>query len=193
MGCDVVAFEPQSRLHPLLDISLQLNGFQKKIQVHKKAITLTTGEIANFAMVKGNWGKSQMKEMIDENNVDESTFTEISVPTVRVDDVVFRNVLLMKIDVEGFESIVLQSSERLFGSYNVSFVLVELNKEYTTLESYSKMLHFMSTRGFDPYSLKARLSTEKMLPDVLPEELLVTNIDCLFINRHLASRSSLPL
>jgi FkbM family methyltransferase len=50
---------------------------------------------------------------------------KISVPSVRLEEVVKEDVLLLKVDVEGWEWSVMQGAEALLKNYNVENIIME--------------------------------------------------------------------
>ncbi|MBT7958998.1 MAG: FkbM family methyltransferase [Akkermansiaceae bacterium] len=116
-GCRVVAFEPQPGARELIRQSLRLNYF------NYEKITLLPGVVGTHdgtgsISLDGEWGMRSMASDISSEKASVSQF--------RLDRIIKEDVHLLKIDVEGFEHLVLAGTSDLFSHYNVFNILLEI-------------------------------------------------------------------
>jgi len=111
MGFNVISFEPMNRNVAKFMASVVRNGFENRITLYQNAVTYTSGDSVTMIETHAtNQGNGQMNKLDALSN---GIYGQGYVNTIRIDDVIDTNVLLMKIDVEGFESGVLNGAKRL--------------------------------------------------------------------------------
>lgn len=100
----VVAFEPDRRNFSLLEKHMKLNGLEAQAELHRVAVSDKAGECAFLAD-----GSNQARIITSPNHRDTQT---VSVVTL---DGIFagRRVDILKVDVEGFEEMVLRGARGL--------------------------------------------------------------------------------
>jgi len=116
LGCRVVAFEPGNPMFYYLQMSTMLNDFSQ-VKMYQKVVDRTEGR--KTMNIAANWGFS---------SVSANTSATDSVPAVTLDDQFKEDILLLKIDVEGYEDNVLNGAKQLIKNYNVENIICETKK-----------------------------------------------------------------
>eukprot|EP01116_Phalansterium_solitarium_P001271 TRINITY_DN11061_c0_g1_i1.p1 TRINITY_DN11061_c0_g1~~TRINITY_DN11061_c0_g1_i1.p1 ORF type:complete len:379 (+),score=139.78 TRINITY_DN11061_c0_g1_i1:70-1206(+) len=162
MGCQVVAFEPQPRLVPIITMSTQVNGLTQRFKLINRIISDTDQDKLKIRYAKGMcWGCSvvQKAEPGDVSN----DMTHI-IESTRIDMHVNSDVLLMKVDVEGFEVIAIESAQNVFDNYVVSNLLIEWSPKRWPhgLDRGTKLLEKLYDMGYviRHYDLRMHLPKE---------------------------------
>ncbi|KAG2497667.1 hypothetical protein HYH03_004406 [Edaphochlamys debaryana] len=125
LGCRVIAYEPVPLFRWFLEYNVHVNDLMSRIDI--RAVVVSQERDRSMTMVvptTGIWGTAG----IDGLNIDKSIEgkkEEIDVPSVRLEDEVKEDVLLMKVDVEGWEYAVIQGAEGLLSKYNVENIVME--------------------------------------------------------------------
>lgn len=117
----IVAVEPVARNLELLARNVARNGLTERVQVIPKAASDRNGETGFWAGPgeQTGWGGIAAAGM----------HTNLTVPSVRLDDAIgIRDVSVMKIDVEGSESMVLRGCEALLRGRHIAHVYFEQNE-----------------------------------------------------------------
>jgi len=110
-GCRVKAYEPHPGPYYFFQISSYLNKFNDLIEMNNKGVDDKAG---GFYM--GNIDDWSIAKVEDEG---------IYVETVSLDDVIKENILLLKIDVEGYEDNVLKNFNSLLAKYDIENIVCE--------------------------------------------------------------------
>lgn len=136
-GCRVVAIEPQPPLCKLNTLSGILNGVSDRITIHNAALGSRTGEMV-VVSAEGPFGTV----------LSERTARSFTVNSMALRDLVPTDVLLLKIDVEGYEARVLEG----LGSYSAANYLVEMKDVGESERSWikSKIADGFTAWVFDP-------------------------------------------
>ncbi|WP_034161005.1 FkbM family methyltransferase [Sphingomonas sp. ERG5] len=120
----VIAFEASPNVFKRLAGNVAANGMGDRIDAHAKAALDQTGEIT-FAVgpdEQTGWGGLAVEGS-----------KGLTVPAVRLDDIVGdRRVAVMKIDVEGADSLVLRGCERLLREKLIDCIFYESNRARMT-------------------------------------------------------------
>eukprot|EP01099_Mayorella_cantabrigiensis_P008025 TRINITY_DN7385_c0_g1_i1.p1 TRINITY_DN7385_c0_g1~~TRINITY_DN7385_c0_g1_i1.p1 ORF type:complete len:400 (-),score=101.02 TRINITY_DN7385_c0_g1_i1:335-1492(-) len=152
MGCRVISFEPQPRLGVLFRTSLALNGVSKRVTLHNNIITSNPRDTKPLKIVyqPGCWACSFVEYA---EPGDRSTSNSFIIPPIKIDDAVDEDVLLLKIDVEGFEVKALTSAEHLLTTRKVENILIEWSPTRwprcgTTLEEGTAWLERLYDMGY---------------------------------------------
>jgi FkbM family methyltransferase len=118
----VIAFEPSSRVLPLLRENIERNDLAGQIEVRAEAAGAETGTAAFEPGPEGayGWGRFAVMES-------DRTSQTVEVPAVRLDDSLAGcgPISLLKIDAEGFDGYVIKGSETLLRSKQVRHVWME--------------------------------------------------------------------
>ena len=141
-GAKTIAFEPVSTEFSALEANVALNDIKNLVDLRKTAVGSKTGTV-NFT--KG-WGAGSKIIRDDE----EGTSTSITTLDAAIDD---KNIRLIKVDVEGFESEVIKGALRVLSGPSPLALIIEL----IGLAGYElgidiKSIHSMITDlGFVPF------------------------------------------
>ena len=152
-GCITTAIEPIEDSFQLLQKNIELNKVKNKVTPLNIGMADKAGRL-NFTISKGQNNKVAAKQ---DNN-------SISVITNTLDNVCKRVPALLKIDVEGFETKVIQGAKNILHDPNLKAVIIEmmgLGEQYGFDES-KIHLHLLDL-GFKPYQYNPneRLLTEQ--------------------------------
>ena len=115
-GCRVIVFEPIPNIIRYLNLTVAVNGFQNRIAVHQSAASDKVGK-GSASMNCYDTGLSGVNSKGD-----------IGIVMEKIDDVVSEDVLLLKIDTEGYEDAVLRGAEKLFANHKVDNIICETKK-----------------------------------------------------------------
>jgi FkbM family methyltransferase len=118
-GCRVVCVEPQPHVRSLLELSVAINGFDDLVTVHSNFLAASEGEAAFMSEVFTS-GESAVTK----------TRTGMPVVSTTLDALVDEDVLLLKIDLEGYELQALAGAERLFAQRAVENLIVEIKPPF---------------------------------------------------------------
>ena len=123
-GCRVVAFEPLARLADHLDRSVARNRLDSRVHVERLAV----GEVRKTALLYVSRRRDDGSHSLVAGVPAEST-TEVRVPVVPLDEYAstspFGPPTVMKIDVEGYESRVLDGARELLAAEEPPIVILE--------------------------------------------------------------------
>lgn len=137
LGHRVLSFDPQPHCASLLTLAVALNGFDCQIEFHNKYVSnkpdekmvsyKRTGCVGTYPNDNDNgWGSYFRRPLTSIPGAND----EIEISGVSLDDLLSpstHDIILLKIDVEGHESHVFQSAEKLIDGGAVQNILVELN------------------------------------------------------------------
>jgi len=172
MGCRVKSVEPQPRLLDIFNFSLSLNGVRDRVQLYNNIVTDEKGKKLKIMYAEGCWACSWV-ESAKEGEVD--TEKSYIIPSIAVDEFVNEDVLLLKIDVEGFEVHALKSAKNLFKNHKVRNILIEWNparfpRAHTTIEESTGMLEQLSMDGYviRHYELRMQYPRQGLPETVFP-------------------------
>jgi FkbM family methyltransferase len=150
VGAETIAFEPIPSTFEILQKNLALNGLQSD-RVHALNLGLGSQE-GSLAFTKS---EDTVNDVATEQEI--SSGDILQVPVGKLDDVLekysLKDVVFMKIDVEGFETEVLRGGSGLLNDKRLQAVIIELNgsgERYGYDENWIHEL-FLSN-GFSPYS-----------------------------------------
>jgi FkbM family methyltransferase len=122
-GCRVMSYEPIPDAFYFLKLAVFMNGYEDRVILHEKAVDKVNGE--SLMQLRGDWGisiiipgKKDKKEMKD----------IVMVQTVALSSEIKEDVLLLKIDVEGFEDNVWQGMVSILNKYNIENIICETKK-----------------------------------------------------------------
>ena len=125
MGCRVLAFEPVPQFRAFLEYNVHLNGLGNLVQITPNVVSNVSG--ASLTLIvpsNGIWGTAGIDGLNIDKNV-QGSHQKITTTSMTVTDAVKEDVLLMKVDVEGFEWSVMKGAAGLLSSYNVENIIME--------------------------------------------------------------------
>eukprot|EP00960_Hanusia_phi_P070906 767425-Hanusia_phi.AAC.2 len=124
--------------------SIKANGYENLITVYNAALGNSHKYVRMTPAHETNRGNFVVRENVKENG----QYGIDYVVMVRLDDLIYENVLLMKIDVETFEYFVLDGARNLLCNNIVENIVIEyepsVHQECSTL----KFLNWMSRLGY---------------------------------------------
>lgn len=125
LGCRVIGYEPIPVFRAFFEFSAYLNNVMHLVDIRSQVVSHERGKTMKMVVpARGIWGTAG----IDGLNIDraiESSKEELDVPSVRLEDEVKEDVLLLKIDVEGWEWSVVKGAEGLLKGHKVENVIME--------------------------------------------------------------------
>eukprot|EP01097_Dermamoeba_algensis_P006075 TRINITY_DN382_c1_g3_i1.p1 TRINITY_DN382_c1_g3~~TRINITY_DN382_c1_g3_i1.p1 ORF type:complete len:447 (+),score=122.05 TRINITY_DN382_c1_g3_i1:85-1425(+) len=174
MGCRVISFEAQPRLLPLFKFSIAMNGLEDQVTLYNNIITDQPTAKLKIVYQPGCWACSFVEPVPAGQDVVTNANTFL-IPPVKVDDIVQEDVLLMKIDIEGFEVRGLESSKRLLTEHNVENILIEWSpsrwpRAQTTLQEGWQWLEKLYDMGYviRHYELRMEYPREGLKKESFP-------------------------
>jgi len=123
-GCRVLGFEPQPLLVKLANLSSNLNGFENRVDIRNNIVGSVSGKDYSISL---DFGYATVSR---DNKLDENKKYTVS-KSIRLDDVIKEDVLLLKIDIEGYEDELFKGiSDSFYRKYKIRNILVEMKKLY---------------------------------------------------------------
>lgn len=175
MGCRVHVWEGHPTNAAMITLSVGMNGLWDLVTVHNNVCTdeahplVFTGH-AMDGHVQGSYEKSDndaFKNILREEGRYHNE-EGVVVQPLRVDDVIHDEVLLMKVDVEGYEPHVFRSARGLVNARKVRYILMEYNMwRAMTMEQGVELLNWFVNLGYSVYQVATpscnyrQLSTEE--------------------------------
>jgi FkbM family methyltransferase len=132
-GCQVYIFEVQPHMADLIRTSIAINNFStSRVHLIQKAVNdLPSGSQLTFSIQGGI------------TTISNGT---LRVSTIRLDDIEWpsgSSILMLKIDVEGFELNVLRSAEKLFREKRIHHVIFEYTAWWTKRAAQKDLIPFV--------------------------------------------------
>lgn len=164
----IFSFEPQARMFELLKENVESNGLQDRVTLHRAAVGHRAGPAELAPVVQDG---SHAGEAIEYGTDKRFNLGGLSlgrggeaVPMIRLDDLSLPGCDFLKIDVEGFEPLVVRGAERLIERFR-PVVLFEKNHKQITPEMrayfglgdepIASVEAFLQARGYDIRALPA--------------------------------------
>jgi len=142
MGCRVIAFEPFPHMMDFLELNVAINHFDGLVTPVAAAVSSETG-LAYLEPVCTDAGLSHLSSG--------GGPSKISVRTVRLSDVIKEDVLLLKIDVEGFEDHVFKGMDELLANYKVKNIVCE-TKQNGDVEYKVATINKLMSQNYSAYA-----------------------------------------
>ncbi len=135
-GCQVYMFEVQPNMVDLIQTSILVNNFSSsRVHIINKAVSnLPSNSQLTFSVSGGDTT---------------ATNGSLNVSTIRLDDIQWSsqsNILLLKIDVEGFELNILRSAEKLFREKRIQNIISEYTAWWTDRSEQKDLLPFIENK-----------------------------------------------
>ncbi|GIL90927.1 hypothetical protein Vretimale_17060 [Volvox reticuliferus] len=125
LGCRVIAYEPVPLFRAFFEFSVHLNDLASLIDIRETVVSHESDTLMKMVVpARGIWGTAG----IDGLNIDRAIQSDqeaIEVRSVRLEDEVKDDVLLLKIDVEGWEWSVVKGAEKFLGKHHVENIIME--------------------------------------------------------------------
>ena len=177
MGYTCYSFEPDPSNFDKFNSSIKLNNFDNKIKLYKNALSNKANETIILSTVAGtivNHGcLTVLKDFIPTSS------NTVQCVTLKLDDVINKNdkILLIKIDVEGFEPEVIEGSLELIKSGNIQHILIEISPKFRKIEDYIKMIFILVQ---NKYTKIINLDSRKILhyEELIKELHILPNGQC---------------
>lgn len=142
-GSRSLSFEPVPATFEILKKNIDLNHLQQKI----KAIPAGVGQEQGFLHFSSDQDTTNHVIPVSEIMTD-----TIRVPIVSLDEYSFESPLVIKIDVEGFETEVLRGASNLLRLDSLKAIIIELNGSGNRYNFDESLIHIKLTeQGFKPY------------------------------------------
>ena len=143
IGAKTLSFEPSPATFNLLLKNIALNSLETKIQPHQIALAKEIGKL-NFTITHDTGNHIANHEDLNEQIV------EVAVKPL--DTFIGREPILLKIDVEGFETDVIKGGEKILMSENLKAIIIELNGSGGRYGHDEKDIHaHLLSIGYLPY------------------------------------------
>ncbi|GIL87966.1 hypothetical protein Vretimale_6338 [Volvox reticuliferus] len=125
IGCRVIAFEPVPLFRSFLEYNIHLNDLSNLIEVRPLVVSHETGKMLKMVVpARGIWGTAGIEGLNIDTSI-QSDHSSIEVPSVRLEDEIKSDVLLLKVDVEGWEWSVMEGAAGLLEKYQVDNIIME--------------------------------------------------------------------
>lgn len=142
-GTETYSFEPVPETFQILAANVNLNELSESVTTINAAVG------REEAIIRFTCGQDATNHVIAETEVEKNA---IKVPVVRLDDYRSAAPLLLKIDVEGFETEVLRGAEQLLAQESLKAIIIELNGSGKRYDFDEDLIHRKLTGlGFKPY------------------------------------------
>jgi FkbM family methyltransferase len=182
LGYKVIAFEPMSRNAAKFYSSIVRNNFSDKITLFQNAVTAESGR--QLVLQETHYTNQGNGKILQANiRIPDFSFYKYGVDyaeSVMLSQMIHENILLMKIDVEGFESFVLDGGGKVICKNIVKYITMELSKDTITNSMCSVFSMFSIMRRIG-YSISDVIPFARDLHDTpidkFPPNILFTLID----------------
>lgn len=145
VGAHCIAFEPDPKAFEWLRRNVDLNGISANVEMRQEALGSGSGHVS-FTV-----GRDTVNHVVlDQQQTDD---TRLVAMTTLDDALAGRTPVMIKIDVEGFETDVISGARAAIKNPHLSCVLMELNgagRRYGFDET--ALRRFMAEQGFQEYS-----------------------------------------
>ena len=162
LGCRVVGWEPVPVFRAFVESAARLSNLSDRIHLRPAVLAERGGGTVTMRVPeRGIWGTAS----VDGLNVDPSvkaTVYTVTAPTETLDDVVREKACMMKLDVEGYEPLVLRGATRTLREYPPAAVLmeytpgvIERSHQWERAPEYAASLRAFASAGYKGYHLEA--------------------------------------
>jgi FkbM family methyltransferase len=167
----VLAFEPHPLTKSICHQNLEINGLLEKVRLSDLALSDASELSVDFEYFQQHPAMSGFKTCNDRLQLFNGSVEKIKVKTTTLDAVVIelkRTPDLVKIDVEGFELLVLQGALSLLNDYKDICYLIEYEKQLA-----------LSVLGFDPITdIYELFSSRGYVPIVVRNDSTFQQLSC---------------
>ncbi|KAK9785855.1 hypothetical protein WJX73_004640 [Symbiochloris irregularis] len=162
MGCRVIGWEPVPQFRAFMEYGIQLNGIERQVHVRPFVAASIPGETYRLTVPqRGIWGTASVNGgNIDKAVDNQGAYEYLDIMGERVDSIVHEDVALMKLDVEGFEPVAMESAKGILDAHKISNVFMEyspgvydVNNRWEDAPDWPKMLLYLHEHGFSLHHL----------------------------------------
>lgn len=170
-GCTVHTFEPLPRLAARLRENIALNHLEPRVSIANFALSSTEGAATLHVAIREDDGSHSLIE-----GVEAPAFDKIQVKTLRLDTYIesrrVPRVDIIKIDVEGAESLVLDGAVKVLKDCRPVVVLESGDRLADQLkESSASVLKRLTSQGYEVFLVQSpELRLQAVGPDRVPSE-----------------------
>ena len=173
-GYNCYSFEPDPNNFEKLEESVKVNKYTEKIRLYKNAVSnksnqrlvlsTVSGPIVNHGCLTILGGFSDIAG-VDCSSITLDEITKLANPLT--------SIILMKVDVEGFEPEVIEGANNLLKSGRIKFILIEISPKFRSINDYIKMIlnlvinHYtiiINLSTFERINYEALMDQLKFLP-----------------------------
>ncbi len=141
VGCKTIAIEPIPRTFEILRQHIYLNNIDSLVTLHNLGIGSENGSL------KFTRSLDTINHVATDHERD-----VVEVRIEKLDDLINKPPMMIKIDVEGFEKEVLQGSNRILTEHGLKAIIIELNGSGKRYGYSDEEIHnHLSTLGFHPF------------------------------------------
>jgi len=125
MGCRVIAFEPIPHFHAFFEYSVYINGFAGRVDRRRNVVSHEDGKIMTMVAPRdGTWGTAGVDGLNIDSSI-KSDYDRFNVSCVSLSSALKEKVLLMKVDVEGWEWAALKGAHDTLKQGNIENIIME--------------------------------------------------------------------
>lgn len=121
VGARTVAFEPSPEIYDDLVANVRLNAIDERVELHNVGLGAADGTVS---FVSGIGARSHV---LSDRDGDEGTVREVPIRRLDAVELAEGRDLLIKVDVEGYETEVIRGGQTVLGNDRVLALIVELN------------------------------------------------------------------
>jgi FkbM family methyltransferase len=148
MGCRVKSYEPNTESLYYNKLSVYINGLENNVEFYQKAVGAGPGE----AVMSNDNGDLGSTYVVTDNN---TIGNNIPVPLVGLRNEIKEDVLLIKINVEGYEDEVMKGLYPILDEYNIENIKIKMKKtrdyEYKRVFINALMHDYLAINYSDDY------------------------------------------
>lgn len=143
-GARGICFEPVPETYQRLRSNLAVNSLLERVQAFNQGV----GDSRGMLQFTGDEGC--MNHVLTS---EETVCNIVEVPVISLDEELSEIPTMMKIDVEGYETMVLKGAHRILADHNLNAILVELNGSGTRYGfDEDAIIRTLNDQGYLPYN-----------------------------------------
>lgn len=148
----IIALEPDTGCRSLLETNIEQNGYSNVVDIVPMAVDETSGERRFLRSDHSNWNR--LDRAGESENADQIVET-VEVETTSVDDLLDDRAIdpskinVIRMDLEGQESKILESMERVLEADGPLALFVEFHPDFVGQSTYVRSLSLLEQYGFE--------------------------------------------